>query len=448
MSNTLSKSLSPVQLWGIIVGMVISGMYFGWNYALQYTSPLGLFGATLIVTAFYLTFMFCFAEMSTAIPHAGGPMAYSKRVMGPFGGFIAGFSVLVEYMLATPAISLSIGAYIHFLIPSIPVVAAAAVSYVIFVLINCLGVQTAAIVELIVTVVAIGGIILFGIGGAGHINISNIVGGDIFFGGWKGIFAAIPFAIWFYLAVEGGAMAAEECKNPKKDIPKGFLLGIFTLVILAVVTLFTTTGVGEISKINNMDSPLPGVLSIAFGEGNILSKILSFIGLFGLVASLHGIIIGYSRQTFAMAREGYLPKFLARTTEKSKTPVWAIIVPSIIGIGFVFTGATATVITISCFGAIALYIISMITVFMLRVKEPNLNRPFKVAYPIVPAIALTIAVVFLIAVTYANLATMLWVALTYAIAIVFYLAYSRAGLKKQKPAVHTDVGSAAEIEGA
>jgi ethanolamine permease len=448
MSNTLSKSLSPVQLWGIIVGMVISGMYFGWNYALQYTSPLGLFGATLIVTAFYLTFMFCFAEMSTAIPHAGGPMAYSKRVMGPFGGFVAGFSVLVEYMLATPAISLSIGAYIHFLMPSIPVVAAAAVSYIIFVLINCLGVKTAAIVELIVTVVAIGGIILFGIGGIGHVNINNIIGGDIFFGGWKGIFAAIPFAIWFYLAVEGGAMAAEECKNPKKDIPKGFLLGIFTLVILAAVTLLITTGAGETSKINNMDSPLPGVLAIIFGEGNILSKILSFIGLFGLVASLHGIIIGYSRQTFAMAREGYLPKFLSYTTEKSKTPIWAIIVPSIIGIAFVFTGATATIITISCFGAIALYIISMITVFMLRIKEPNLNRPFKVAYPIVPVIALTIAVVFLIAVTYANLATMLWVALTYLVAIVFYLTYSRMGLKKQKAAGSAEVQSAAEVEGA
>lgn len=432
MSNALSKSLSPIQLWGIIVGMVISGMYFGWNYALQYTSPLGLFGATLIVTAFYLTFMFCFAEMSTAIPNAGGPMAYSKRVMGPFGGFIAGFSVLVEYMLATPAISLSIGAYIHFILPSIPVVTAAVISYIFFTFINCLGVKTAAIVELIVTIVAIAGIILFGIGGIGHVNFKNIFGGDIFFGGWKGIFAAIPFAIWFYLAVEGGAMAAEESKNPKKDIPKGFILGIFTLVALAVVTLFVTTGAGELSKINNMDSPLPGVLSIIYGEGNIFSKVLSFIGLFGLAASLHGIIIGYSRQTFAMAREGYLPKLLAYTTEKTKTPIWAVIIPSIIGIAFVLTGATATIITISVFGAIALYIISMITVFMLRIKEPNLSRPFKVAYPIVPAIALTIAVVFLIAVTYANLSVMLWVALTYAIAIVYYLIYSRLKLKKQE----------------
>lgn len=431
MSNTLEKSLSPVQLWGIIVGMVISGMYFGWNYALQHTSPVGIFIATLIVTVFYLTFMFCFAEMSTAIPHAGGPMAYAKRVMGPFGGFIAGFSVLVEYMLATPAIALSIGAYIHFLIPGVPVIAAAVISYMVFVFINCLGVKTAAMVELVVTVVAIAGILLFGATGIGHVNMNNILGGDIFFGGWKGIFAAIPFVIWFYLAVEGGAMAAEECKNPRKDIPKGFVLGICTLVVLAVLTLFITTGVGEVSKINNMDSPLPGVLSIAYGEGNILSMLLSFIGLFGLVASLHGIIIGYSRQAFAMAREGYLPKFLSYTTSKHKTPIWGVIVPSLIGMAFVLTGATATIITISCFGAIFLYIISMITVFLLRIKEPGLARPFKVAYPVVPAIALVIAVLFLAAVTYANLSTMIWVVATYTAAAVFYLVYSRLNVQKE-----------------
>lgn len=435
MSDSLSKSLSPVQLWGIIVGMVISGMYFGWNYAMQFTSPVGMLIATLIVTIFYTAFMFCFAEMSTAIPHAGGPMAYCKKAMGPFGGFIAGFSVLIEYVFATPAISLSIGAYINVLVPSVPVVAAAMVAYLIFVIINCFGVKTAAIVELVVTIVAIAGILIFGGVGVGRINLNNIFGGDIFFGGWQGIFAAIPFVMWFYLAVEGGAMAAEECKNPKKDIPKGFILGIFTLVVLALITLITTTGVGEVSQVNNMDSPLPGVLDIAYGEGNILSGILSVIGLFGLVASLHGIIIGYSRQTFAMAREGYLPKFLSYTTEKTKTPILGVIVPSIIGMAFVLTGATSTIIVLSVFGAIVLYIISMITVFLLRIKEPNLNRPFKVAYPIVPAVALAIALLFLVAVTYANLSTVLWAVVTYLAASVFYLIYSKVNVGRKADAV-------------
>ena len=423
MNNELKKTLKPMQLWGIIVGMVISGMYCGWNYALAVTSPLGFTIAILIVTIFYTTFMFSYAELSTAIPHAGGPSEYASRALGKFGGFIAGFSCLVEFLFATPAIALSIGAYINFLVPSVPAVLAALIAYGIFVLINCLGIEAAAKIELIVTIIAIGGLLLFIGAGAPHIQMNNIFGGEIFKGGFSGIFSAIPFAIWFYLAVEGGAMSAEECENPKKDVPKGFILGIVTLVVLALGTFFVTAGTMDTSALSATDSPLPAALEGIYGAG-LLSKAMSFIGLFGLVASLHGIIIGYSRQGFAMSRAGYLPKFLSKVNSKG-APVYSIVIMSLIGMVFVLTGQTAVIIVISCFGAVALYIISMISLFILRKKEPKLNRPFKVAYPVVPAIALLVAIVFLVALTISNISTVLWVACAYALAIVYYFAYSR-----------------------
>jgi ethanolamine permease len=423
MNNELKKTLKPVQLWGIIVGMVISGMYCGWNYALASTSPVGFIIAILIVTVFYTTFMFGYAELSTAIPHAGGPSEYASRSLGKFGGFIAGFSCLVEFLFATPAIALSIGAYIHFLIPSVPAVIAALIAYGIFVIINCLGIEAAAKVELIVTIVAIGGLLLFIGAGAPHVELKNIFGGEIFKGGFSGIFSAIPFAIWFYLAVEGGAMSAEECENPKKDIPKGFILGIATLVILAIGTFFISAGISDASVLSSSDSPLPTALEVIYGAG-LLSKVMSFIGLFGLVASLHGIIIGYSRQAFAMSRSGYLPKFLSEVNSKG-APVYSIVVMSLIGMIFVLTGQTSVIIVISCFGAVALYIISMISLFILRNKEPNLNRPFKVVYPVVPAISLSIALLFLIALTVSNLSTVAWVVGAYAIAIIYYYLYAK-----------------------
>ncbi|MDF2987734.1 MAG: ethanolamine transporter [Eubacterium sp.] len=444
MSNSLSKTLSPVQLWGIIVGMVISGMYFGWNYALEFTSPVGFGIAVLVVTLFYTTFIFSYAELSTAIPHAGGSSEYVKRTLGNFGGFITGFACVVEFLFAVPAIALSIGAYIHFLTPAVPVVAAAVAAYALFIVINLLGVKTAAVVELVITIVAIAGIALFTFSGAGKVNLSNIFTGEPFFGGFGGIFSAIPFAIWFYLGVEGGAMAAEECKNPKKDIPKGFILGIVTLVILALCTLFVTVGISDASKINSVDSPLPSAMALAFGENSILSKLLSFIGLFGLVASMHGLIIGYSRQTFSMSREGYLPKFLSYTSAKNKTPVWAIIVPSIIGLVFVLTRATATIIVLSCIGAIVLYIMSMISFFLLRKKEPELVRPYKMQSRIVPVIALVLSIVFLAAVAYANLATMVKVIITFAAAAVFYVVYSRRNVLNSNVAVKGEI--AADID--
>ncbi|MBC2478053.1 amino acid permease, partial [Clostridium beijerinckii] len=240
---------------------------------------------------------------------------------------------------------------------------------------------------------------------------------------FNGIFGAIPFAIWFYLAVEGGAMSAEECANPKKDVPKGFILGIVTLVILALGTFFVVVGISDLSTLAASGSPLPDALQRVYGDG-LISNGMSFIGLFGLVASLHGIIIGYSRQAFAMSRSGYLPKFLSNTNSKG-APAHAIVIMSLIGMIFVLTGQTAVIIVISSFGAVALYIISMISLFILRRKEPKLNRPFKVAYPIVPAIALSIAFVFLIALIVSNFSTVLWVAGAYILAIAYYFVYSK-----------------------
>jgi ethanolamine permease len=434
MGSSLSKSLSTVQLWSIIVGMVISGMYFGWNYALQYTSPLGFVIAVLVVTVFYMTFIFSYAEMSTAIPHAGAAQEYARRTFGKFGGFITGFSCIVEYLFAVPAIALSVGAYIHFLIPAVPSVIAATIAYLVFVLINLFNVNLAASVELVITIVAVAGVVLFVVSGLIKTNPSNFLTGSISQKGIGGIFATIPFAIWFYLGVEGGAVAAEECKQPKKQIPKAFIAGILTLVLMALLTLFVTVGLSVPAKINNVDSPLPSALAVAFGSGSIISKVLSFVGLFGLIASLHGLIIGYSRQTYAMAREGYLPKVLSKTSKKHKVPFIAVIVPSVVGMIFVLTQNTAAIITISCIGAVILYIMSMISFFLLRRKEPALDRPYKVKSLIIPGVALVIAVLFLVAVTYANIATMLWVVLAYVVAIVFYLIYNKVAHRTVNPA--------------
>lgn len=416
----LKKSLSPIQLWGIVVGMVISGMYFGWNYAFEVTSPIGFMISTLIVTIFYTTFVFSYAEMATAIPHAGGPSEYASRALGAFGGYLAGFACLVEFLFATPAIALSIGAYIHYLMPNIPVVGAAMGIYILFVIINCIGVKTAATVELLITLVAIGGLIFFAGNGTPHMRMSNFDFGNILGdGGIRGIFAAIPFAIWFYLAVEGGALAAEECKNPKKDIPKGFLLGIGTLVILSLGTLIVATGVMPINELASSDSPLPAVLQTVFGETSMIPQLMSFIGLFGLVASLHGIILGYARQTFAMSRAGYLPSFLSKVSQNG-TPVIATVISSLIGMIFVLTEQTALIIVISTFGAVVLYVISLISFFVLRRKEPCLERPYKVNHIIIPIISFVCAIILFIAIIMSNLSAMVPVIIAFVFATVYY----------------------------
>lgn len=98
--------LGALPLWGIAVGLVISGEYFGWSYGWASAGTLGFLVATAFVALMYTTFIFSFTELSTAIPHAGGPFAYARRAFGPTGGYIAGFATLIEFVFAPPAISL------------------------------------------------------------------------------------------------------------------------------------------------------------------------------------------------------------------------------------------------------------------------------------------------------------------------------------------------------
>ncbi|MEH7505778.1 amino acid permease, partial [Neobacillus drentensis] len=135
---------------------------------------------------------------------------------------------------------------------------------------------------------------------------------------------------------------------------------------------------------------------------------VAIIGLFGLIASLHGIIIGYSRQTFALARAGYLPKFLSNLSKRG-VPHWGLIVPGAIGVIAAGSANFANaLIILSVFGAITMYCLSMISLFVLRKKEPNMERPFKVSYPIVPLIALILgAFSFFCVVKYSVLTTSL-----------------------------------------
>jgi len=441
-NNThLTKALTPVHLWAIAVGMVISGQYFGWNYGFAQGGVIGLAIATVIVTIFYTTFIFSYSELSTSIPHAGGPSAYARRAMGPLAGYLAGIACLLEFVFAPPAIAVSAGAYINFLIPSINPVYATVGIFIFFILVNMIGVKGAALIELVATIVALVGLAIFYVAGLPHVQMTNIFNETSFLNGWTGVLASIPFAIWFFLAIEGGAMAAEEVKNPKKDIPKGFISGILTLGTATVLTLFTTAGLGG-GNGKPADYPLAQALAGVYGEGSFFPTAVAVIGLFGIIASLHGIIIGYSRQTFAMARAGYLPKFLAKLTGRG-VPVYGLIVPGAIGVICAGSASFANaLIILSVFGAVLMYCISMVSLFVLRSKEPDLERPFKVSYPVVPGIALVLGLLSLYSVVkYSVLTTSLPIfgvelSLTNVLLVVFgvgLLYYLFVGSKNIRP---------------
>jgi len=399
--ETLKRVLKPIHLWGIAVGLVISGEYFGWNFGWGVAGTIGFLIATLIITVMYITFVFSYTELTTAIPHAGGAFAYAYRAMGPFGGLIAGYATLVDFLFATPAIAAALGAYLHFLYPSIPVIPSAICFNIVFMLLNISGVKESAAFSVFITILAVAELLLFMGIVAPHFKMSNYLSHPMPFG-WGGVFAALPFAVWFYLAIEGVAMVAEEVKDPKRNIPMGYISGLATLIFLALGVMILTGGITDWRNLSTVLDPLPESISIALGKTNSLTKAFAGIGLFGLIASLHGTVLASSRQVYAMARSGYLPGFLSRLNHRFKTPYWAIIVGGLISFIALCVDNTAEYIVIlSAMGAVFMYMMSMISLFILRKKEPTLDRPFASPfYPVFPAVALIISAVSLFAIIY------------------------------------------------
>lgn len=427
--ENLSRVLKPIHLWALAVGLVISGNYFGWSYGFAQGGVIGLAVALIPVTIFYVTFILSYSELATAIPHAGGPSAYARRALGKFGGYMNGISCLIEFVFAPPAIALAVGGYVHAIFPGIDVMVATVAAFLFFIFVNYMGMKTSATFELAVTVIALAGLVVYWGLALPHFELSRVIAEPYFPNGAQGVMAAVPFAIWFYLAIEGGAMSAEEMVDPQHDISKGFLGGMATLLVMAFFTLVLTAGIVDTKLVDNVDFPLPLALSAVYGDGSWPVLLMSVIGLFGLVASLHGIILGYSRQTYAMARTGYLPKFLSQLSEKHRTPFWALLLPGIVCLGTALTGLTNVVITIAAFGSVIMYIISLISLFVLRAKEPELRRPFKVSYPIVPVISMLMAVFCLISLFIASSDVVPYVLGVYVVAVIYYFIWGNKNIR-------------------
>jgi ethanolamine permease len=372
----------------------------------------------VFIALMYTTFIFSYTELTTAIPHAGGPFAYSYRAFGPLGGYVAGFATLVEFVFAPPAIALAIGAYLNVQFPGLSARTAAVGAYFVFMALNIAGVTIAATFELVVTILAIVELLIFMGVVSGGFAWSNFTAH-----GWSGapapslaslggMFAAIPFAIWFFLAIEGAAMASEEAREPRRTIPRAYIGGILTLVVLAFGTMVFAGGVGDWRRLADINDPLPQAMKIVVGAQSGWLHLLVWIGLLGLIASFHGIIMGYSRQIYALARAGFLPRVLATVHPRLRTPWLAILAGGAVGILAIYSDSwvtiagqplTASIVTMSALGAIVMYLASLMSLFRLRRREPGLERPFRTPfYPLFPIVALVLALVSLVAIVWDN----------------------------------------------
>lgn len=419
-----------ILLAGLGVSYVISGDFAGWNFGIAQAGWGGFLIAAVAMAVMYFTLVLSLAEMSAAIPAAGGGYSFARQAMGPTGGFLTGLSVLIEYVLAPAAIVIFIGSAVNELIGiDGPIVYA--LFYGLFIAIHLAGAGEALKVMMVISALAVVAILITAAALLGHFDVANLF--DIapqtaqatewLPMGWYGVWAALPFAMWLFVAVEGVPLAAEEAKDPAKDVPKGIIGAMLFLLFTAALVVLLLAGAAGSKVIGNSAVPLVDALNIT-GYPTIATTV-ALLGLAGLIASFFSIIYGYSRLVFALSRAGYLPQSLSLTSEK-KVPSRALVVPGICGFLVSLTGEGDLILAMAVVGATVSYALMSLSHIILRIKQPQLERPYKTPGGIVTSsISLVLSLIAMTGV-YAFDSSAFYMTLgLFVIGAAYYALYSR-----------------------
>lgn len=433
-----------ILLAGLGISYVISGDFSGWNLGLAEGGWGGLLIAFLLMGVMYICMVLGLAELCSAIPTAGAGYGFARQAMGPLGGYATGVAVLIEYAVAPAAIATFIGGYLRALglSENVPLPLVYLVCYLIFIGIHLWGVGEALKLMFAITAVAVVALLSFIIGALPHFSVDNLFDmeqqsnalGTFLPFGITGALGALVFGIWFFLAVEGVPLAAEEAENPSRDVPRGIITSIIVLVFFGAAVLLLAPGIAGAAFMSTSDNPLPEALRAVYGEGSALAAFVNIAGLFGLIASFFSIVYGYSRQLFALSRAGYLPKFMSLTGSR-KTPYVALLIPGTIGYLLAsWLQDGSLLINIAVFGAAVSYLLLNLSHILLRFKEPDMPRAYKTPGGVITTgIALVLSAVAIVSTFLVDMVAAGLAALVFFAFILYFVLYSKNHLVANAP---------------
>lgn len=393
-ARQLKKSAGWVLLCALGVGAVISGDFFGWQFGLGAGGFGGLLIAVVIIAVMYVCMVYSIADMSAAMPTAGGFYGFTRGTFGPGAAFLNSTTDMVEYVVTPAVIVAGISAYADILV-DLPNWVWWLGFYALFVAINAYGTELTFKVALVVAGLSVGILLVMYVGvlvtGSFEPDLlTNIdpnterIGSSSFLPeGLYGIWAALPFAIWFYLAIEQLPLAAEESHDVERDMPKALVVGMGALIVLSLLTLVLNTGVGGgAAQVGAVDEPLFVAFESIF-EGGATAKLLAAIALVGLVASFHSIIYAYGRVLFAASRSGYIPRSISQVSSRN-TPARALVLGAVVGLVLTIlldnygdSSLGSALLTMAVFGATISYALVMLTYIVWRRRRTGMARPYE-----------------------------------------------------------------------
>lgn len=363
------NKLGPIHIWALGVGIVLVGEFMGWNFAVARGGSIGSILAIWTMAMMYISIVMMTTEMASVMPEAGGQYTMAKYILGPLAAFNVGLMVVLEYAMLEAADAVVVGDIIKSLHPGLSSIPFIVLSLLFLTFMNYRGAYATLTLNFVITSVAFVSVILllfstnFYDPSRSLIKLKELTNGLPY--GYLGVLAAMQFGIWFFLGIEGTAMAATECRSADRSLPVGTIVGLLTLLIGGTITWFCCSGLIEAGQLGKSVYPL---YDAAKATGKLYVVIALFVGtMLSCLASANGCINDASRAWSALSRDTIMPNVFAAEHPKYKTPYRSILFLLPISVAFAFTGLLDQIVTFSIFSALLVYILT--AVMMLRFRK-------------------------------------------------------------------------------
>lgn len=367
--------LGVFAIWAIGVGMVISGESFGWNLGWAKTGPIWFFVPVIFAALLYFCLVQNLIELTCVYPEAMGPHEYVRKAFGRRVGAFVAIALLFEFLFATPAIASSLGEYLGFLMGDLAISRWISTLFLLaFSIVNLFDVHIGVRFLILLTLLAVVELLLYQGAIVDAFSMENIGNANIGSLDFTSFIAAMPYAVWLFLAIEGISLLSNNIDkvNLRRNLSKGYNYAFFTLLLLAVSVLLLAAGgidwnTPESRTILSENHPMPASIALILGKGHLLVQIFTFIGLFGLIASLQGIALAATAQL-----ESLMPWF--RESKKLKRTISSSIV-FLFSLIAIWSSQTGFLIEVSVFGAVCMYVLVSGSLLKLRSKSVKRTQP-------------------------------------------------------------------------
>jgi ethanolamine permease len=384
------------HLWALGVGTVIGGEFYGWQSSLIAGFD-GLLVILVFVTVLYTLLTFSIAEMSASIPSGGGPYVFSLHGIGPKAAYFAGLAETIKVIATVSTTFYSIFLYLDALFGLDS-------SYgplwwvgfnVLFVSLNIMGVEATFRVQVFATLLSVVMLVIFYVGAFTKLDYSTwVVDQNWEWTSWSDSIQGVSFALWFYFGIEELPLAVDETIEPEKNIPRGIVWSMATLIVLAVLTLVCSSLISPgAAVIFESTAPLVTGYKSVFGDTSTTAGFM-WLTVIGIISSTHSFVYCMGRLVYAIACDGYLPQFLTKVHPTRGSAYAALITGGVVNqalaiilfyiVGIVDLGGV--LINLSLLGALISYAFQLVSFIMLRINQPDRPRPYRSPFGIAGAV--------------------------------------------------------------